>query len=241
MRPFFLIFFLTTSTLFASIHAEYKITYEYAGEIGHGVFDVNITEDTYRIVISGKPLGVAKWLSNNHRERVTSRGSVKNGRLIPQTYEKIMIESDRREEWLYRFDHAKKQITLEKKKIKEGKTKRYKRLFDYYTEDDLLTLFFNVHLDKNGSKAKLLNASALGADPKNGAISVNFLEGFALNEAQSLLKTKEGEFISVRFKQPFFIGSRGNLRINLDKDHIPIKVLLKDAIFFGDLNAKRVK
>ena len=107
------------------LSAKYEVSFGILQTMGiaETKFEQN-DDNTYRIYVSAKTTGVAKFLSNNRVEIYESRGIVKDGRLIPSVFIKIrQTNSNKMVKTLF-FSITK--LSLFKKMLKARKTIKVK-------------------------------------------------------------------------------------------------------------------
>lgn len=217
-------------------------------EVSYGVFQtMGIAEtkfeqnddNTYRIYVSAKTTGIAKFLSNNRVEIYESRGIVKDGRLIPSVFIKIRQTNSNKMVKTYTFDHEKKEVwfqTVEGKNV-QGYPEKEKN--DYYAQDDFLSLFFNLkYYTKQQNKYTF---HAIGGNKKDGRIDAMYPKNQELLEIKKSLEMEDGSFLKVSLNDRIFASRNGELLINLDSQGLCEKAVLEDVLFFGDIVGIRVK
>lgn len=222
------------------VSASYEVSFGIFQAMGNADARFEIKDDqTYTIRIEAKTTGIAKFLSNNRVEVYESRGTVKNGRLIPDTYTKIRQTNDRKNIKIYTFDHPNRIVWKETAQIKDGKTDKEKEPNDYYAQEDILSLFFNLKLYSQAKENSVYYA--IGANQKEGRIDVVFPKNDALAEIKNTLGMAEGDFLKVVLNERIFSSAKGELLINLGSDGLCDKAILEDVLLFGDIVGKRVR
>ncbi|BAF70475.1 DUF3108 domain-containing protein [Nitratiruptor sp. SB155-2] len=235
MRYFYTFLFCTVTLFAKTIDAEYKVTFGLFGTVGkvHAHYESNATD--YKILIKAKAVGMAKLFSHKRVEEYGSEGTIgQNGLLQPKLFYRIKQTTKRRDYKRYIFDYQNRKIILYTDKNKYGKFHvKHKELLPYFTDNDVLTLYFN--LQKNLKPNRLhYRFQAVGGSEQNGKIDVDILQGKAKSKIKNLLKV-DGLYLAVKLYQKIFASKEGLLYIVLDKDGIAKRGLLKDVIFFGDV------
>ncbi len=222
----------------------YKVAFGIFGEMGRAEARLHIDEnDYYTIEIHAYATGLAKTLSKNRQETHISRGVVRDGILYSQRYEVIKsygkkviykrYDIDEKKRKIEKYFYAKKNGTI----YKEGRQR-----LSYWTRNDLLTLYFNIHrLIPDKKKPGRYLFRAVGAERQNGTVEV-FVPN--VRERQSYIDTLgKGDFwyITAIIHQKIFDSDRGELMLAVDKEGITQKAVLKDLIMFGDLVAERIE
>lgn len=228
--------------LFAQIAGAKVLSASY--EVSFGIFQTMGTADaqleirdneTYTIRIEARTVGLAKVLSKNRVEVYESHGNVVNGKLVPEKYLKIRQTNAKKTVKIYTFDHPHK--TVWKESITNDK--RHKEKNDFYAQEDILSLFFNL---KHYSQAQQNRAFyAIGGNKTDGKIDVEFPKGVELERMKKALGEIEGNFLKVILNDQIFASTNGELLINLDKSGLCETAILEDVLFFGDIVGKRVR
>lgn len=157
-----LLFFLLTSSFFAreSI-TRYDVFATLFGKVGY--CDVLIKEDgsTYEVKVTAQTIDVAALLLKERVETFESRGSIKNGKYIPNIFIKTKKTTKRTRVQTYTFNHEKKEVLLVEEKVKiVNKTRfdsqdfkfvtreveeksRKEELLDPFLADDTLSIYLN--------------------------------------------------------------------------------------------------
>ena len=127
------------------LDVSYKVSFGILGQMGISDAHLETKGDKYTIDIKMKATGLAKILSKNRKERHISKGHVVNGLYISDSYKVIKSYGKKHIEKLYTIDHKKKKVKKEYLSKKNGKiTKEEHMVLDFYSKNDLLTLYFNL-------------------------------------------------------------------------------------------------
>ena len=236
--------FLFTSLLSAEvIKADYKVEFGIFGKIGIANALLTRDENRYVIDVELKATGLSKALSGNRKERHISKGHMENGMMVTDLYQVIKSHSSKQTNKIYRIDHKNKTVTKEYKRWKNGKlTKESNTTMDYYSKDDLLTLYFN--LDKkivDKKEPKSYTFKAVGAEKQGGRVDVIIPHTNELDEYKDAVgEDKKGWYARAIIYQDIFSSDKGELLLRIGQDGITEKAVLKDLIFFGDIRAIRL-
>jgi hypothetical protein len=142
----------------------------------------------------------------------------------------------------YRIDHQKKRVTKTSIRKKGGKVYRNEsKVLDFYSKDDLLTLYFNLPNRVNLDKAETYALTAVGAEKQNGKVKVIVPEEKEIHRYEESLGKGDFRYLTAIVYQKLFQSNKGELMLAIGKDGIAEKAVLKDLILYGDLVAKRVK
>jgi hypothetical protein len=227
-----------------TITADYKVEFGIFGEIG--VANALLTRDDNRYVIDVelKATGLSKRLSGNRKEQHISKGHIENGVMVSDLYQVIKSHGSKVVNKIYRINHKTKTVTKEYKRWKNGKlTKDETKTMDYYSKDDLLTLYFNLDrkiVDKQEPNAYTFKA--IGAEKQKGKVDVIIPKKSDLKEYKDAVGAiSDGSWYArAIIHQDIFSSDKGELLLRIGKDGITEKAVLKDLIFFGDIRAIRI-
>lgn len=216
--------------------AKYEVSFGIFQTMGVSEARFEIKDDqTYTIRIEAKTTGIAKVLSGNRIEIYESRGTVRNGKLLPDMYSKVRKSNSKKVTKIYTFDHSNKVVW---KETIEG-NERNKEQYDFYASEDILTLFFNIDTYMKTRQDRVLHA--IGGSGKDGRIDVVFPNSKELREMKNELDMEEGEFLKVVLNDRIFSSANGELLINLGSDGLCDKAVLEDVLLFGDVVGVRVR
>jgi len=225
------------------LDVSYKVTFGMFGQLGVCKAHLQSEKEAYRIGIGVKATGMAKMLSRNRQERHTSQGHLSHGMLVSDSYEVVKTYGAKYIEKVYRIDPRHKQITKYVLKKREGRvTGKKEQVLDFYSTNDLLTLYFNLpKLIGDMSKPGRYAFTAVGAERQQGLVEVIIPEKAALGAYEKVLGKGDYWYMTVIIHQKIFASNRGELMLAIGKDGIAEKAVLKDLVMFGDLVAKRIR
>jgi len=226
-----------------TISVDYKVEFGIVGEIG--VAHAKLTKDgniSYVIEIELQSTGLAKTLSGNRRERHISKGHIENGIMVSDLYQIIKSHGNKLSDRVYIIDHKNKKVTKKDKKYKNGKLYKDKeKVLDYYSKDDLLTLYFNLDkYIKDKTLSKDYRFTAVGAEIQNGYVDIHIPNAKELSKYKKLLGSDGDWYARAIINQKIFSSDKGELFLSIGNDGITKKAILKDLIFFGDVRAFRI-
>jgi len=246
-KLFMIIVFSTLHIYAERITASYHVSYGIFGKIGIAKAVLEKKGNQYTINIELSATGLAKLLSRGRTEHHTSKGHIRNGMLIADSYSVTKSHAKTLMTKVYTFNHKKKSIHKEFKKYKKGKQTRHeKSVLNFYTKDDLLTLYFNLDSKvKDKTKAHTYIFKTVGAEKQQGKISLEIPKKKHLKKYKKLLGAdtfeKDVWYATAIIHQKVFSSKEGRLMLAIDKDGITNQAVLKDVIFFGDIRAVRIK
>ena len=238
-----LLFILATSLFATDISAKYKVSFGIFGQIGIAKTNLHVENNEYKITIHAKTTGMANLLSGEREEWYVSAGKVNDGILIPDFYQKTVqrysssdgetvLKKDIRK---YIFSHDTKQLHVEQTKQKGKQVTHEKKDGDYYTTNDLLSLFFNFKKMLPSLEVKTPSIFyAVGANKTDGRIDVKPLH------VKDEFDWKSGHLMKVIVNDDIFASDKGELLINLRDDGLCQQAILKDVLFFGDIRGEMI-
>ena len=236
--------FLFTSFLSAEvIKADYKVEFGIIGKIGVANALLTKNENLYVIDVELKATGLAKTLSGNRKEQHISKGHIENGMMVTDLYQVIKSHGSKLTNKIYRIDHESKTVRKEYKRWKNGKlTKDTNTTMDYYSKDDLLTLYFNLGKKISDKKEpKSYTFKAVGAEKQGGRVDVVIPNKNELDEYKDAVgEDDKSWYARAIIYQDIFSSDKGELLLRIGNDGITEKAVLKDLIFFGDIRAIRL-
>ncbi|MCV6607875.1 MAG: DUF3108 domain-containing protein [Campylobacterales bacterium] len=239
MRLILGVLFLVSSLFSSTVTSKFKVTFGFIGEIGNADAVLVIQDNKYKISVVAKSTGMAKLLSGNKQESYTSEGVVENGFFKPLIHKSIVNSNSKKVEDIYDFNYEKKQIT--KKRISLNKENNEEKIEnsveDFFTDNDVLTLFFNLgnYIDELKEK-KSITRLAVGANKNDRIVYIEILNEKERESVQDLMKmTKENTYLKVVINQDIFSSDKGELLLSLDRELYCNKAVLKDVLFFGDI------
>jgi len=230
---FLVAIFAYSKTMIATYDAKYGIFGTIA--TAKGVFEKN--ETNYVISTTSKAEGIAATLSKHMVQKYISKGIVKNGQLIPQTYISYRKKGDTTYKRVYVFDHKNRKIY--RYKYKNGKFE-IKETMPYYTPDDVLSLYFNLpYYFKKLGKRNLYVFYALGGRKSDGRVDVTFPSGDELKELKSTFKNAKGIYIKGNLYNKVFAGDKGILYLVIDPQNwVTVAGMVKNVLKIGNLKGK---
>ncbi|OPX27751.1 MAG: hypothetical protein B1H07_00895 [Campylobacteraceae bacterium 4484_166] len=209
---------LLSTIIFAKQHTlKYDVSFGIFSTIGNITSYYKQTGNRYEIEAVIRTTGLASRLSGGMVEKYKSKGSIVNGKLVPEIFIKEKKSSKIEKKRVFRFDHTNKIVY--RKKLNKSE-KRY----DFYASNDILTLFVNSsETIINSPKGNLLRFYAIGSSKNDGLITVQ--------------KRGDGKF-AVVINQDIFSSKKGELVVDIQKSGIWEKAVLKDVMLYGDITGK---
>lgn len=232
--------FIFANFVFSSeISATYNVKFGIFGKVGEAKTKLIKYENnaTYEIYMDAKTTGLANSLSGDRREYFYSYGTIYKNYLIPKFYTQETRRNKKGKQIIskknYEFDEISKKIKfLRYKGDDKSLEKTDERILDYYSQNDLLTLFFNFSKIKTTHLHFALVVA--GAKDKDGLIEIKIPQDKQKSRLQKELNTKYQPYI-VFINQRIFSSKRGELHLALDENGYATKAVLKDVILFGDI------
>ena len=259
MKKYLLLFILLLNFSYAqSIKAGYDVSFGIIGEIGQSEITYTQDRDNYLVHVYAYTTGLSAFLTQNRQESYFSQGKIINGTLVPNVFVKYRKNNSGTSSKVFRFNHTKKKVFLTLAHLNNISSTKYsvktmksidvqteeftfkKGQFRYYTDNDLLSLFFNT---KKLFNSLLLGESrefsAIGSKTPNCKIDLSVPDGKLRSELKAILSDNDDKLLTIIVHQDIFQSKNGHLHINFDNDGFAKDVLLKDVIMFGDIRAKR--
>lgn len=226
-----------------TIEANYNVSYGIFGKIGTAKSVLQKAAKRYSIDIKLEATGLAKLLSRGRTEHHISKGYMKNGVMISNSYQVIKSHGDVVIYKEYTIDHQRKKITKKYTKYKNGKlVTRRTHFLDFYAKDDLLTLYFNLdYIIKDKHESHTYSFKAVGAERQKGKVTVVIPKKDKIKDYTDVFADDSEWYATAIIHQKIFSSKEGRLMLGVAKDGITNKALLKDVIFFGDIRAVRIK
>ncbi len=224
---------------FTSVRAEYDVSYGIIGNIGEVEASLKLESGTYKMQIRAEGKGLSKFFSKNRVEVYESTGIVHEGKLIPTLFVKNRTWGDKEERKRYFFHHDKKEVVVVQTNVDGGKVNESTKHLPYYAENDILTLFFNLKylIGESLTPKGQQQLFAVGADKKDGHLSIEKPVGKRYQALKKLLGVDD-HILIVILHQKLFSSKNGELFINITKEGLCNRVVLKDVLFYGDLVGK---
>jgi hypothetical protein len=197
-------------------------------------------------------------LTQNREEHYFSQGRIINGVLRPDIFVKFRKSNHVTKISLFNFNHKKKKIHVTKSKIKKVYSTRYDihtmknidvtevkfdisdKDFRLYTQNDLLSLFFNTQkILPTLKKGERKQYTAVGSKMDDCIIDIAVPHQELKEELEIIMPKNIGRFITIIIHQDIFQSQNGELHVNFDENGFAQDVVLKDVLFFGDIRGKR--
>ncbi|BAF72869.1 DUF3108 domain-containing protein [Sulfurovum sp. NBC37-1] len=224
------------------LDATYSVSYGMFGQLGISKAHLETKGDTYVIEAGARTTGIVKKLSRNRQEKYISKGHIVDGMLISDSLQVIRSYGDKYAEKIYTVDHQNRKVTKTSIAKKKGKVYRNEtKELDFYSQDDLLTLYFNLSKKMDLAKAGTYELSAVGAEKQNGKVKIVIPDDNRQVDYEKTLGKGDFWYLTAIVYQKIFESNKGELMIAIGKDGIAQKAVLKDLILYGDLVAKRIK
>jgi len=224
---------------FKSISADYEVSYGVIGVVGLAHADLTIEDGTYKVRIKAEGKGMTKFLSRGREEVYESTGIIKNGKFVPNLFVKNRAWGSKEERKRYFFNHDKKEVIIVKTNVDGNKVTESREKLAYYADNDILTLFFNLDylIGEDLAPQKKVTLYAVGANGKDGHLTVEMPQGKQKDEIKSLLQ-RDINLLIVVLNQKLFYSKKGELFVNITDDGICDRVIVKDVVMYGDVIGK---
>lgn len=244
-----LLFIFTNIILFAkTIEANYSITYGSFLDLGIANAKLTYNQKEYEIKIEAKTIGMAKFITNNRIEIYKSTGKFIDNKFVPKKFIKIKKNDHKSRIKEYTFDYQNKKILV--KTINEGIKKSVNKELkfeekpfynentnelNFFTKNDLLSLFFNLNELIEFKNKKSYSFSAIGANKKDGKIDLLIPSKDRTYQLNKTMKKENEKKLIVHINQKIFGSEKGELLLSLNNEGFCSIAILKDVLFFGDI------
>ncbi|CAA6798787.1 MAG: Unknown protein [uncultured Sulfurovum sp.] len=235
--------FLTSLLHAETIKADFKVEFGIIGEIGIANAALTKDENYYEIKVKLKATGIADTLSGGRKEEHVSKGHIEDGMMVSDYYQVTKSHGSKMTTKLYSINHKEKTVTKDYKRWKNGAlTVDEESTLDFYSADDLLTLYFNLDSKiLNKEKSKLYVFKAVGAEKQKGKIEVAIPKKSQIKDYKDTLgESDDSWYAKAIVYQDIFSSDKGELLLRIGNDGLTQKAVLKDLIFFGDIRAEKI-
>lgn len=236
------IFILINNMAFAKVDlVNYQATFGLFGTVGTIKNKITKQTKTYKIESRVEFAGLAKLLMRGQVEHYVSKGHMKNGLMISDTYSMTSTKKDKIVKKEYFINHKTKNVTKRVRKWKSGKlVKDKKETLGFYAKDDLLTLYFNLGTAVT-KKGKKYHFKAVGLEKQQGKVQIT-----VPNQTEQASYVKDlGQGASLYAKalivQRNFKNKKGDILLSLAKDGYIQNTVIKNVLLYGDARIERLK
>jgi hypothetical protein len=251
---------LLCSALLFGAHAKYDVTFSVFGKIGEADVTMERSADEYLITIDAKTTGTAADLSGNRKEIYISQGAIVDGVLVPDVLTIQRSSKGNLEFTSFLFDHEEHNISVEKAQIKEvtensvdimslaikrtkyDKFSSSQKYNDFYTKNDIVSLFFNAsHYLKGMKSGDEKTLQAVGVSTENGEVAIASPKQPQLQHMQKIMKSDAvDQYVRVGVSKEYFENDDGALLVSLSPDTFPQEAMMEGILMFGDIRGIRV-
>ncbi len=237
-----LLFMISTTFVMAkTTQINYKATFGIFGKVGTIKNRLTQNKKTYEIDTTVKLAGLAKMLMGGQTEHYVSKGHMKNGLMICDTY--VMTTKKKKKKTIkeYSVNHKKKNVTKRVRKWKKGKlVEDKKEILNFYAKDDLLTLYFNMNsVIKDKGKTYMLKA--VGLEKQKGKVKITVPNDSQVSSYKKDLGSSADWYAKALIVQKNFKKKKGDILLSVAKDGFIKKAVIKDVLMFGDAKLIRTK
>ncbi|MCF6244586.1 MAG: hypothetical protein L3J43_06080 [Sulfurovum sp.] len=219
----------------------YKATFGIFGTVGTIRNTLIQNGEKYSIKTTVKLAGLAKLLMGGQTEEYLSRGHMKNGLMVSDTYTMTSRKKDKVTQKSYTINHKKRYVTKRYRKWIKGKVSQDEtQKLSFYAKDDLLTLYFNLgHAIKEKGKTYLFKA--VGLEKQQGKVNITVPNDTSNASYKKDLGSGAKLYAKARIHQKNFRKKKGDILLALDKDGYIKKSVIKDILMYGDAELIRTK
>ena len=219
----------------------YVATFGIFGTVGTIENRLTQNHKTYEIDTKVTLSGLAKVLLSGQTDHYVSKGHMENGLMISDFYQMITKKRDKIKSKEYHIDHKKKYVTKRyrkwlKGKLIEDRTEKLK----FYAKDDLLTLYFNLGSAVQ-QKGKQYLFNVVGLEKQDGKVQITVPDDTQVAAYKKDLGHNASLYAKALIHQKNFRKKKGDILLAIGKDRFIYKSVIKDILFYGDAQLKRVK
>ena len=106
---------------------------------------------------------------------------------------------------------------------------------EFFTKNDLLSLFFNLNELIEFKDTKNYSFNAVGANKTDGKIDLLIPSKNKIQQINKTMKKEKEKKLIVYINQKIFGSEKGELLLSLNNEGFCSIAILKDVIFFGDI------
>ena len=227
------------------------------GKVGYA--DISLTEDanSYEIKLVAKMTGTAATLTGNRVETYISEGKIIDGEYIPDIFYKIRTSNDKSMNQMYTFNHEKKEVTMDEKKIEvihgtrfdassfkivsteETKKISHTETLEKYIPSDILSTYLNTRRTCN-EESRYYDLVAIGARNDRNNITVSFLDDEQRDNAKGSFTKDVGNIYNLNVEPLDKDKTTVDILMAFDNDGLMKEAVLGKAFWIGEVKAERV-
>ncbi len=229
---------------FAGEEFRYSLSFWVFNNVAEGRISLKRDGTDYLITMQAETTGIARWLRHRKDKYVARISEVEAGkRFRPISFEKEVTIGDKHRRTHTVIDYDKNIMRWQK--WKNGKLRKTDQLSipEGLIYDDPLTAFFNFRYGVYGEIGKgkdFLIKTFPKDDGKEVDITIRLITDAELKGRKIDLPGVEGYFADAKLAKELFDSKTGKIEIFFDKDLVPLVVVAKDVMFFGDVRGELV-
>ena len=228
---------LITSTIFAQTLV-YKVKAPLLGTEGEIVVNYYVGANSYSIDASMRTFGLAKKLSGNRIEHYSANGSIRGSKYYAKHFTQNATYKNKKNHLEYIFNYGSRKITKVRNKWKNGKlTTNYSKTLDYWTYNDLFSVYHNIVHDLKGKPAMWYNVKVAGLEKNAGNLKILVpTKAQQAKEARSL-GVKNVWIFHIITNKKILKSSNGEIIFAVGDDGIAKAVRVLNVPYVGHLDA----
>lgn len=238
MKNIIILLVLFTTILCArQIEGVYKVKFGLFGKVATAIAKLENNDTHYKASLNIVSTGIAKYLSKGRIESYSSEGKIEENIYKPVKFYKSVQTKKKHYIREYSFNYEDNKL-LYIRVDKKNNSKSSEEL-DYFTNNDLITIFLNMNSLVNFDKKE--NYIEIAYKKKEQRkIKLEIPQNEDKKKIQKLLKTKYNKVVIAIINQKIFSSSKGELLLALDDNNVVHKAILKDVVLFGDIKGELV-
>lgn len=221
---------------------DYKATFGIFGTVGTIKNQLTQNAKTYTIKTKVQLAGLAKVLLGGQVEDYVSKGHMRKGLMVSDSYTMTTTKKDKITKKEYTINHRKKYVTKRIRKWQKGKlVKDTTQKLSFYAKDDLLTLYFNLGKAVNKKGGKKLFTS-VGLEKQKGKVQITVPSNAKQAEYYKRNLGNDAQiYAKALIYQKNFRKKKGDILLAVADDGFIKKAVIKDVLFYGDARLVRVR
>ncbi len=220
----------------------YKVKAPLFGTVGEITVNYSNSGSSYDITASMKTYGFAKRLSGNRTEHYHAYGSIVGGKYHAKAFIQDAAYKNKKKHLEYLFNYGSKTITKVRHNLKNGKvTTDYKKPLNYWTYNDLFSIYHNIVHDLKGKKAGWYKVKVAGLEHHSGNLMIKIPSPAKQKEEAKDLGVKNVWIFHIITNKAIMKSKNGEIIFAVGDDGIAKAVRVLDIPFVSHLDGVLVR
>jgi len=210
----------------------YSVESSILGKVAHIDFDSSRDKRGYRVVLEAKTEGVAALMTRNRRDRYICEGNISGAEYISRSFVVRRKSDTKKEIDEYIVDRSRLELSKRRTRYKHSSPRTKSKLLDYYTDQDLCTIYANVlPLAIEESAGKVFSVYSAGVEKAGGKVEIY---------RDSKNAGRDGEMTFIVKIPGEILGKKGrSIRLVTDRNLTLLKAELSPLPIVGTITVKR--